>query len=62
MSAEHPLVTWTDRYGVTWACDAYDHGPFCRSCRCVEGQEIVDEAGRRLVERWKQEHGEEPAP
>lgn len=26
---------WTDRYGQTWECDAYDHGPLCRRCRLV---------------------------
>lgn len=24
---------WTDRYGIKWQCDAYDHGPMCRQCR-----------------------------
>lgn len=44
------LVTWTDADGVTWACDAYDHGPFCRQCRVVEGQQIVDQAVAELRE------------
>lgn len=23
--------------GETWACSAYDHGPFCRQCQRVDG-------------------------
>jgi hypothetical protein len=26
------LHRWTDRDGQEWACQAYDHGPFCRLC------------------------------
>lgn len=48
------LQIWTDRDGVTWACDAYDHGPFCRQCRIVEDpDDIVAQAQedlRRMVE------------
>ena len=37
---EHELYAWTDREGVMWECDAYDHGPFCRQCRRVDGADV----------------------
>lgn len=33
------LHEWTDEAGISWACDAYDHGPDCRVCKRV-GPEI----------------------
>lgn len=32
----HEVHRWTDRSGISWECDAYDHGPFCRLCRRVQ--------------------------
>lgn len=29
------LRQWTDKEGVRWECDAYDHGPMCRQCTPV---------------------------
>lgn len=31
---------WTDRNGVKWFCDAYDHGPMCRQCKRVDGESV----------------------
>lgn len=47
------LRVWTDDQGVTWACDAYDHGPLCRRCEPIDGVEIVRDAQRRLREMWE---------
>ena len=50
---EHELYAWTDREGVMWECDAYDHGPFCRQCRRVDGADVKT-IEHELAERIEQ--------
>lgn len=33
---------WTTPDGQRWACDAYDHGPFCRLCTKVEADKPTE--------------------